>query len=123
MSAASLGTAPSTPLTVVQRIEGGALAILTVVLFMLAGFAWWWLLVFFLVFDLSALGYLRGHCTGARYYNLVHNFTAPALLGAAFAVLTLLSIDCWPLGFVAGCWMFHVTADRAMGYGPRPDRA
>lgn len=105
MSTSSIDTAPSIPLTIVQRLEGGALAILTVVLFMLAGFAWWWLLAFFLIFDLSALGYLKGHRTGARYYSLVHNFTAPALLGEAFAVLTLLSIACWPLGFVAGCWM------------------
>ncbi len=43
MSIASIGKAPSRPLSISQRLEGGALAILTVVLFMLAGFERWWL--------------------------------------------------------------------------------
>ena len=43
MSAVTIGKTPSLPLSKFQRLEGGALAILTVVLFMLAGFEWWWL--------------------------------------------------------------------------------
>jgi hypothetical protein len=26
------------------------------------------------------------------------------------------------MAFIAGCWFFHVGADRAMGYGPRPPK-
>jgi Domain of unknown function (DUF4260) len=112
--------APSTPVPLIYRLEGGAIAAVALVMFILLGFAWWWLLVFFLAFDLSAIGYAAGNRAGAIGYNLVHNYFAPGLLAAAYVVLLLAGTMFWPLAFVAGCWFFHVGLDRALGYGPRP---
>ena len=114
--------APFTPVTAVDRLEGGAVAVASVVLFVLAGFDWWWLLALFLVFDLSFAGYALGTRVGAIAYNLVHNYVVPTALVVLYAVSTALGSDAWPLAFAAGCWFFHVGADRALGYGPRPSR-
>jgi hypothetical protein len=114
--------APSTPVPFLYRLEGGAIAALAVVVFILLGFAWWWLVVFFLVFDLSAVGYAVGIRAGGIGYNLIHNYFAPTVLAAAYVVLLLVGATIWPLAFIAGCWFFHVGLDRALGYGPRPLR-
>jgi hypothetical protein len=112
--------APSTPVPLIYRLEGGAIAAVAVVVFILLGFAWWWLLVFFLAFDLSAIGYAASNRAGAIGYNLIHNYFAPGILVAAYVALLLAGTAFWPLAFVAGCWFFHVGLDRALGYGPRP---
>jgi hypothetical protein len=112
--------APSTPVPVIQRIEGGAIAAAASVFFVLSGFAWWWLPALFLIFDLSAIGYLAGNRAGAIGYNLVHNYVAPAILLALYGLLHASGSTVWPLAFAAGCWFFHVGIDRAIGYGPRP---
>ncbi|MCU1438056.1 MAG: hypothetical protein JWP66_1143 [Naasia sp.] len=111
---------PSKPLPFIHRIEGGAIAAAACVFFVLSGFAWWWLLALFLVFDLSAIGYLVGNRTGAIGYNMVHNYVAPAVLLTLYGVLEASGSTVWPLAFAAGCWFFHVGVDRAIGYGPRP---
>jgi hypothetical protein len=114
--------APSSPVSLIHRVEGAAVAAAAATLFILAGFSWWWLLALFLIFDLSFIGYAFGNRTGALTYNLVHNYAAPAILVAAYGILLAANIPLWPLAFIAGCWFFHVGADRAMGYGPRPPR-
>lgn len=107
----------------ILRLEALLVAAVTVVVFIALGFGWWWLLVFFLVFDLSALGYLRGPRIGAFAYNLVHSYAAPVLLAGIYAVLRMTGHDLWLLAFASGCWMFHVAADRALGYGLKHDDA
>jgi hypothetical protein len=114
------GKAPSSPVSLIHRLEGGGIALAAVVFFVLDGFAWWWLLALFLVFDLSAAGYVVSNRAGARGYNLVHNFVAPAIFVTAYGSFFALGLIIWPLAFVAGCWFFHVGLDRALGYGPRP---
>jgi len=114
------GKAPSTPLAAIHRVEGGAIAAAAALAFVSTGFVWWWLLVLFLIFDLSALGYARSNRAGAVGYNLVHNYTAPSVLTLTFGVLLSAGMPAWPLAFIAGCWFFHVGVDRALGYGPRP---
>jgi hypothetical protein len=104
----------------IHRLEGGAIASLAAVAFISTGFAWWWLLILFLVFDLSALGYPWSNKAGATGYNLVHNYTAPAVLASTYGILLLAGVALWPLAFIAGCWLFHVGIDRSLGYGPRP---
>jgi hypothetical protein len=104
----------------IHRIEGAAIAIATVVVFVTAGFAWWWLAALFLLFDLSMLGYAFGIRTGARSYNLVHNYTAPLVLLGVHAALFATGVSTPALAVVGACWLFHVAADRALGYGPRP---
>lgn len=93
---------------------------LAVTFFVLSGIAWWWLLVFFLLFDVSAIGYAVSNKAGAIGYNAVHNYVAPALVAAIYGILLAAGVVIWPLAFVAGCWFFHVGVDRAVGYGPRP---
>lgn len=100
-----------------QRIESVALAALIVAAYVYFGFAWWTLAAMFLVFDISALGYLAGPRIGAFWYNAVHNYTAPALLGLAYVLTAGFSQPVWILGFLAGTWAFHVAVDRALGYG------
>ncbi len=114
------GKLPSIPVPLVYRLEGGAIAALAIAAFILLGFAWWWLLVFFLVFDLSAVGYAVSNRAGAIGYNLIHNYFAPGILAAAYVAMLLVGSTIWPLAFVAGCWFFHVGLDRALGYGLRP---
>ena len=110
---------PKRPVSLLERLEGGAIAAATVVLFILLGFAWWWLLVFFVVFDLSMVGFVGGHRSGAIVYNSVHNYVVPAVLVALYGVFLILGVTVWPLAFAAGCWFFHVAVDRALGQGPR----
>lgn len=112
---------PATPVALVHRLEGGAIAALAGTLFVLSGFAWWWLLAVFLLFDVSAIGYAVNIKAGAVGYNAVHNYVAPALVAAIYGILLVAGVTIWPLAFVAGCWFFHVGVDRALGYGPRPD--
>ncbi|WP_084040261.1 DUF4260 domain-containing protein [Demequina sp. NBRC 110053] len=95
-----------------QRVENAAVAIAVIVATVALDHAWWWLLVLFLAFDLSALGYLAGPRIGAFVYNLVHSYWGPALLGAA-----ALAIEARWAGLVALAWAFHVAVDRAIGYG------
>lgn len=101
----------------VQRVENGLLAAALLLAFVVSGAGWWWPLVTFLAFDLSALGYLRGPRVGAATYNAVHSYVGPAVLAIVGLVLLAVGADAfWPL-LVAGCWAFHVAADRALGYG------
>jgi hypothetical protein len=106
---------PIIPVPILGRLEGGAIAVATVVLFILLGFAWWWLLALFLVFDLSAIGFLTNDRIGAIGYNLIHNYAAPAVLVGVYGILLLAGFAVWPIAFIAGCWFFLVGADRAMG--------
>jgi hypothetical protein len=55
------------------------------------------------------------HPRAVRLYNLVHRYWGPLALAA------LASFDLIPLGFFVGAlaWAFHVSLDRALGYGLR----
>ncbi|WJL96615.1 DUF4260 family protein [Microbacterium sp. ET2] len=103
---------------VIQRVENGLLA-LAILLGMLAFEQPWWLLfAAFLVFDLSALGYLAGLRVGGIVYNAVHNYSGPAMGAAAwFAVFLATGSDAVWIALLAACWAFHVAVDRALGYG------
>jgi hypothetical protein len=105
---------------VLQRVESGAIAAAALAAAVVLYPQWWWvLLAAFLLFDLSMLGYLRSTRAGAVGYNLVHNYTGPAVVGAG-AVLWLLAPAAavsWWLGIIALSWAFHVGVDRALGYG------
>ncbi|WP_374945531.1 DUF4260 family protein [Agreia sp.] len=114
------GQAPSTPVPALYRVEGAAVAAGAVVLFVCFGFAWWWLLVFFLVLDFSFLGYIGGIRAGGIAYNLAHNYVVPSVLLATYGVLLTAGVTVESLVFIAGPWFFHVGLDRALGYGPRP---
>jgi hypothetical protein len=99
-------------------IEGGAIAAATFAATIALGLHWWFPLALFLAWDLSALGYLAGPRVGAFFYNLVHNYAGPVLLGL-LALLMLSPV----LAAIALSWGFHVGADRALGYGLKHDDA
>jgi hypothetical protein len=81
----------------------------------------WWLLAAFaigpdiaLFFGISStLEKGQLHPRAVRLYNAAHSYVGPALLAAAAIVL--------PSGYLIGAlaWAFHISLDRAVGYGMR----
>lgn len=101
----------------IQRFENALIAVAILVTVIVSGLPWWVLPAAFLAFDLSALGYLAGPRPGAVAYNLVHNYSAPALLAGGFAVLGFAQVEAAWLALLAASRGFHVAVDRALGYG------
>ncbi|NDJ55377.1 MAG: DUF4260 domain-containing protein [Chloroflexi bacterium] len=94
------------------RIEGLALLISTVAIYAWQGYSGWAFVIFLLVPDLSALGYLIGPRIGAIAYNIAHTFLIPLGLGVVSALLgSSLGLQ------VALIWLAHIGMDRAVGYG------
>lgn len=118
-SCASSAEATTAQVRLTQRIEAGAIALVAVVAVVAVHPAWWWmLLVAFLAFDVSMLGYVHSPSVGATTYNLVHNYACPAAAGAAaFALASSSPTASTITGVLACAWAFHVGVDRALGYG------
>ena len=95
-----------------QRLEGGILVILAVLLYWKASGPWLLFVVLILAPDLFMLGYLRGPRFGGATYNLGHTWLIPGIL-AIVGILgnTNLVVD------VALIWFGHIGVDRLMGYG------
>lgn len=106
-----------TAVVFVQRIENALIALAILVVFITLGLPWWILFAVFMLFDLSAVGYLRNRTTGALFYNIVHNYSVPVILILLYAVLRANNISVDWLVLVAASWAFHVAVDRALGYG------
>jgi len=88
-------------------------AILVAVFYISVGnFAWYWLPILFVVFDLSAAGYVFNARIGAFVYNIGHSLIGPTLLVALYIATTSQGVL-----FVALIWLFHIFVDRALGYG------
>jgi hypothetical protein len=104
---------------VVQRIEGGLIAALSVVgTIVIAPSLWWMPLALFLVFDLSQLAYLRSPAAGAAWYNAFHTYAWAAVLGiVALVVINVAPVLSTWCGIIALAWAFHAGIDRALGYG------
>ncbi|BDI21421.1 DUF4260 domain-containing protein [Herbiconiux sp. L3-i23] len=105
--------------TLIQRLEGGLIAAVSIGgTIALAPSLWWLPLAAFLVFDLSALGYLRSPRLGAISYNAVHNYAWPAVVGlVALVSLPFSATVALVCALVALAGAFHVGVDRALGYG------
>jgi hypothetical protein len=98
---------------VLLRLEGLAVAALTVVFYARSGQSWWLFAALWLVPDLSMLGYLHSPCWGARIYNAVHTYVLPAVL--VFSALVLgASASVIPFALI---WINHIAVDRLLGYG------
>ena len=97
------------------RLEGLAVLVATLVgYFALLHGRWVWLAVFFLVPDLSLLGYLSEKHKGlaAGFYNAVHSYGLPLLLGFV----------AWETGALRGeqaaaIWIAHIAFGRLLGFG------
>jgi hypothetical protein len=94
------------------RLEGLAVAAVSVLFYAHTGASWWLFAGLWLLPDLSMLGYLGGPRLGARIYNAIHSYVTPATL-AAMSIL-LKSPALLPYAFV---WVNHIGVDRMMGYG------
>ena len=105
-------SAPADPnALLLQRLEGGVMLTLGVIVYAWLGQSWVLFAVLFLAPDLAMLAYLRSTATGTLVYNLVHTYVAPALLA-------LLGLAVGPVAFgLAAIWTAHIGADRLLGYG------
>lgn len=100
-----------------QRLENAVIAVSIVVALVAWGRMWWLPLATFVLFDLSALGYLISREAGALTYNLVHNYAPAALAATAWAGLEIAGLQAEWLALLAASWGFHVAVDRALGFG------
>ena len=80
---------------------------------------WWQAVAFGLAPDLPLLAGMapgldqgRLHPRAVPFYNALHRFTGPVLVGVAFLLLGIS-----PLGPLA--WALHIAWDRMLGYGLR----
>jgi uncharacterized protein DUF4260 len=95
-----------------QRLEGGVLLALSLLLYWKASGSWLLFIVLILAPDLFMLGYLGGPRFGGAVYNLGHTWLLPGILGAVGILWsTALAID------IALIWFGHIGVDRLLGYG------
>ena len=95
-----------------QRLEGGMLLLLSLLLFWKYSGAWLLYALLILAPDLFMLGYLRGPRAGAAVYNLGHTWLLPGLLGIIGLV-----VGASAAGSIALIWLGHIGVDRLLGYG------
>jgi hypothetical protein len=102
----------SDPARTLLRLEGVAVLALSVVAYANWGAGWMAFAGFFLVPDLSMLGYSWGPRVGAAVYNAGHSYVGPVALLAVglFASMPLATA-------LAIIWTAHIGLDRAMGFG------
>jgi len=100
------------PVRNILRLEGLAAAALSAVLYARTGASWWLFAALWLAPDLSMVGYLYRPCWGARIYNAIHSYLAPATL--AVSALVLKSPALLPFALI---WINHIGVDRLLGYG------
>jgi hypothetical protein len=95
-----------------QRLEGGVLLALSLVIYWKLAGPWLLYVLLILAPDLFMLGYLGGPRLGAAVYNLGHTWLLPGIL-AAVGILggTSFAVD------VALIWLGHIGVDRLLGYG------
>ena len=87
--------------------------VLTALFFVVVGeFQWYWLIILFLVFDISAIGYIINNRVGAFTYNLGHSLIGPVVAMGYFAMTSNeLAL------FISLLWLFHIFVDRTLGFG------
>ncbi len=94
------------------RLEEFSLFLFSIFLFIQLSYAWWWFPLFFLLPDLSMLGYIISTRTGAALYNIIHHRALS---------LTILSAGYYlnnELLMLTGIMVFsHSTLDRVFDYG------
>ncbi len=97
---------------VLQRLEGGVLLALSLLIYWKLAGPWLWYVLLILAPDLFMLGYLGGPRLGAAIYNLGHTWLLPGILAAVGIIAgTSFAVD------VALIWLGHIGVDRLLGYG------
>jgi hypothetical protein len=102
---------PMTPRPLLH-LESAAVLIATLVAYRWSHASWLRFALFFLVPDLSMLGYAANTRVGAITYNAAHTYLGPlALAACAFASG---SIAIFSLSLI---WIAHIALDRMLGFG------
>jgi hypothetical protein len=94
------------------RLEGLALALAALVVYVHMDYGWLALLLLILAPDLSMIGYVAGPRIGALAYDALHTTIAPLALGA----VGIVAESATPIQ-LALIWLAHIGTDRAIGYG------
>jgi len=95
-----------------QRLEGGVLLVLSLLIYWKLGGPWLWYIVLILAPDLFMLGYVGGTRVGAAVYNLGHTWLLPGIFAAVGIIGgASVAVD------VAVIWVGHIGGDRLLGYG------
>ena len=96
----------------VLRLEGLCVLIAALAAYSKTGFGWGAFALYFLIPDLSLLGYFKGPKAGAACYNLAHSYIG------AIACLAIGALTPAPAMLCAGIiWCAHIGFDRALGFG------
>ena len=96
------------------RLEGLAVLAASVLFYRWQLGSWTTFALWFFAADLSLAAYLAGPATGARLYNLTHNYVGPIFL-ATYS----LSIGRADMVAYALIWMAHIGFDRMLGLSIR----
>lgn len=99
------------PITIL-RIEALGVLAAACALYAHQGYSWQTFAIFFLLPDVSMIGYAFGKRGGAALYNVGHSYLIPAMIGAmGLALNNELAMT------AAIIWIAHIGFDRALGYG------
>ncbi|MDB5795645.1 MAG: hypothetical protein JWR25_2024 [Noviherbaspirillum sp.] len=97
---------------VVLRLEGLVVLCAAILAYSKYGNGWATFAIYFLMPDLSFLGYLAGPKVGAFTYNCAHSYIGAVVFLSAGILLSL------PLLLtIALIWCAHIGFDRVLGYG------
>ena len=98
---------------ILLHLEGLAILVASLFSFEMVSGHWWTFAIYFLLPDLSMLGYLAGPRAGALAYNLAHTYAAPAVL----MLLGYIDIGSGMTVVFALIWLAHIGFDRLLGFG------
>jgi hypothetical protein len=97
---------------VLLRVEGAAVLLLAVTLYLNVSGDWLLFALLLLAPDIGMVGFLRDTRLGAATYNVCHTYVLPAVL----ALVALVGVMPQLLPF-ALIWFAHIGGDRLAGYG------
>jgi hypothetical protein len=97
----------------ILRLEGLIVLICTLLTFKHFSLASWKTFFLFFFFpDISFLGYVVGKKFGSIFYNVMHSYTAPLVIGALMWAGYFVDFS-----YLIIIWIGHIGFDRALGYG------
>ncbi len=97
---------------ILLRLEGVCVLVAACVAYAKFDLDWSTFAIYFLVPDLSLLGYFAGTKVGAISYNTAHSY-----LGAVVSLVIGFTVSSPALQCVGLIWCAHIGFDRALGYG------
>lgn len=97
---------------VLLRLEGAAVFAAAIALYAYQDYGWLFFILCLFLPDLSIAAYGLNSRVGSIFYNAVHNYAVPLLLGL------LALVAGWSLGIqLALIWVAHIGMDRTLGFG------